>query len=104
MSNLPKFNKEKCKKCIYRGYFSNTSNGKKNLYCAYHKCDMNETCLKRAAKGEIIDIRGEGPECKLYSEGSPIVLSKRTTSVALTKTEQSEGYKYVCTKMKERSR
>lgn len=95
--NPPKFDKEKCKKCKYRGYFSNTTNGVRNMYCTYHKCDQG-TYLKRQKDGTIVDIRGKGPNCKLYSEGPAIVLTRRSTSSIITKSERDEFSDYTNSK------
>ena len=63
-----KIDKKFCRKCIYHGV-GNIS--RSDIYCNYASIE-GETCLKRDGS----DIRGDGPECNLYSQGERIIKEK----------------------------
>lgn len=72
-SSKPKFNKEKCLKCIWHsrcgsGWHVLTMQGEYiNVVCGYSSF-TGSTCLKRVARDELIDIRGEDYNaCQLYA-------------------------------------
>ena len=68
-----KIDRKLCKKCVYRGD-SNVGGG--SVYCNYAAI-TGTTCLRRDGN-DVIDIRGEGPECLLYERGDKIVREKVT--------------------------
>lgn len=79
MRNKPKFDKQKCLKCRYHCKFSagyHVVDGKgegENIACNYASI-TNSTCLKRVARDELKDIRGEDfNNCKLFVEGNAIM-------------------------------
>lgn len=79
--NKPKFNKEKCAKCKYRGlgegYYvkMKTKDGEEHyvkVYCNYTSI-MKESCIKRKDPHnpfDVYDIRGDRKNhCKKFEEG-----------------------------------
>lgn len=68
-----KFDPKKCKRCKYHGD-GNVGGGA--IYCNRTSI-LGETNLKRVGS-EVIDIRGEGPECLLYEKGDKIIREKVT--------------------------
>ena len=72
--NKPKFNKDKCAKCKYRGEGAGyaTTSKKRLVHCYYSKQGVG-SCLKPISSTETIDIRGEDyNNCKLFQEGNPV--------------------------------
>lgn len=62
-----KFNKMKCKSCIYHGHTSGLHVSQ--IFCNYATV-TGHTCLRRTDKGEVIDTRGnEKNYCRLYESG-----------------------------------
>lgn len=81
----PKFNKNNCLKCIYRGTRESCNLGApvkvKNedgeeyvvhVYCNYSSI-TGDTCIRLAKNHKnTMDIRGKGPICKLFAEGESL--------------------------------
>lgn len=63
MRSKSKFDKDRCKSCIYR---MESTLGYNGLVCNYAGV-TGHTCLKRIGK-EVVDARGED-ECQLYKRG-----------------------------------
>ena len=62
-----KYNKAKCKNCIY--HTQGSGMGTALVLCNYAAV-TGHTCLKRGDKGQTIDIRGEDRDhCLLYQSG-----------------------------------
>lgn len=69
-----KIDKKWCRKCKYHGTGSISG---QIVYCNY--CSIvGETCLKHDGS----DIRGDGPECNLYSKGERIIKEKAIEDIA----------------------
>lgn len=67
MGKKSKFNKVKCKMCIYHG---NTSGLNANQIICTYATITGHTCLKRTDKVEVVDSRGDDREhCKLFESG-----------------------------------
>lgn len=59
----PKFDIQKCKKCIYSGKLE-------NLTCCDYSLRTNKPTLTSISAGKVIDRRGEDYEnCKLFTTG-----------------------------------
>jgi len=76
--NKPKFDKHKCLKCVYHGncgagwHIVDGHGEGANVICNYATI-TGFTCLKRVARDELKDIRGEDfNNCKLYTEGKSL--------------------------------
>lgn len=77
MKNKPKFDKQKCARCVYRRKMSGCYTakiGKENvsIICNYAAI-AGKTCLRRVSSNEVIDIRGNDfHNCELFIEGEAI--------------------------------
>lgn len=71
----PKFNKQKCKSCIYRVTDSSAYKigaGQEGVSCNYSTI-MGKTCLRRGEHGEVVDIRGDDYDnCQIFKAGKPL--------------------------------
>ena len=67
------YNREKCKSCVYHGYFGAKDIGENNVCCDYSILANDRPCLKHGKNGNAIDRRGGDPEnCKFYETGEKL--------------------------------
>lgn len=77
MRDHPKFDKNKCAKCVYRCKTSGVFTAKigaetTGIICNYASI-ARKTCLTRVSSNEIKDIRGDDyHNCELFVEGDAI--------------------------------
>lgn len=65
-----KFNKQKCRKCMYRKKITSAPVG--SVFCDYAGV-TDQTCL-HVVNGQLVDRRGEDYDhCLLYKTGDPIM-------------------------------
>ena len=78
----PKFDKKKCLQCIYHQETTNTGwpviikNRKGEEKVVHVNCNYagvtRETCLQDAGAGRVVDMRGDGPDCNLFTKGAVV--------------------------------
>lgn len=85
MERETKFDRSKCRSCIYRGHVSGgqkfIKGQKMNNVCCNYSMITNQTCLRDNGKYKPYDIRGNDyNDCELYKKG-PAIQNKSETIV-----------------------